>query len=124
MPLFNISENEQRALAPVVAWSLKNKKHQLEVLQLGAVLQHLRRTMHGAHGKLSVTEKNGVWEVLNELSNVTRSHLGALAVCWVWRIICPWCGSSKVMVCTHSQLSLDVHSCNWLVALRACRDYP
>ena len=88
------------------------------MLQLGAVLQHLRRTMHGAPGKLSVTEENGVWEVLNE----SWIHLGALAVRWVWSIICPRCGSRKGMVCTHTLLSLDVFNCNWPVALRACRD--
>lgn len=102
-------------LGPLV----QNKKHQLEVLLSGAVLQHLRRTMHGPHCKLSVTEENGVWEVLNE----SWIHLGALAVYWVWSIICPrWC-SSKGMVCTRSLLSLDVFNCNWTVALRACRDY-
>lgn len=91
------------------------------MLQLGAVLQHLRRTLHGARGRLSVTGENGVWEVLKESSHVTRFHLGALAVCWVWSIICI---SSEVMVCTHSLLSPDVFDFNWPVALRACRDSP
>lgn len=74
-----------KSFGPGGSLVLQSKQQQLDVLQLGAVLQHVRSPARGAHGKRGVTEENGVWEVLGEPDIRWEPWLPG----WVWRIACP-----------------------------------